>query len=368
MRVLVTDGAMNKSLAIVRAIKEEASHVGVTSRFPISVAGVSRYADTQYWIRDRDPESYIQRLNEISIEGVYDQLLPVGSRAFELASNYRNELVLPVENILPPQDSMDVAITKRQTYEVAEKVGIPSPTTVSVANRTELKEASKQVGFPAVLKTGTETGSRFVRPVNSLMQLRDAYESYRERNDVDPLVQEYMPGVGRGYFAFYIDGEHVAGYSHRRIREYPPEGGASACAESELDPELQKYARALLDELKWHGVAMVEFKDNADDIPSLIEINPKFWGSIDLGIESGLNFPAALLAYSRGERDFSFEFTPRKYSWPLSGDLTHAWRQPSSARAVFADLVNPTTRTNLWWNDPAPHAVEVLVTVLRQDI
>ena len=368
MRVLVTDGAMNKSLAIVRAIADVTTHVGVTSRFPISVAGTSRYADKRYWIRDRDPSSYVRRLNQIAAAHDYDQLLPVGGSSFELASNFRHELALPVERILPPREAMDVALAKGCTYALAEDVGIPTPRTVRVAEPADLESAANSVGFPAVVKTGTETGTRFVRRVESETELERAYEDYRRENTVDPVVQEYLPGVASGYFAFYLDGELVAGYSHKRVREYPPEGGASACAESEENDELRRYAQDLLDSLEWHGVAMVEFKEDTNGVPSIVEINPKFWGSIDLGIASGLNFPRALLEYTAGKTAFSFEFTPTRYSWPLSGDLTHVWRRPNSARAVLADLIDPTTRTNLRRDDPLPHVVETLVTVIRQDI
>ena len=43
--------------------------------------------------------------------------------------------------------------------------------------------------------------------------------------------------------------------------------------------------------LKWHGVAMVEFKKKfLTNKLYLMEINPKFWGSHDLAIASGINF------------------------------------------------------------------------------
>jgi predicted ATP-grasp superfamily ATP-dependent carboligase len=48
---------------------------------------------------------------------------------------------------------------------------------------------------------------------------------------------------------------------HRRVREWPPTGGASAAAESVPHaPALEHAGTRLLDALEWHGVAMVEFK------------------------------------------------------------------------------------------------------------
>lgn len=51
----------------------------------------------------------------------------------------------------------------------------------------------------------------------------------------------------------------------------------------------------LLRELNWYGLAMVEFKvDPRDGVPKLMEINPKLWGSLNLAIASGVDFPALL--------------------------------------------------------------------------
>ena len=48
----------------------------------------------------------------------------------------------------------------------------------------------------------------------------------------------------------------------------------------------------LLKKLNWYGVAMVEFKaDIRDNIPKLMEVNPRFWGSLPLAIYSGVDFP-----------------------------------------------------------------------------
>ena len=369
MRVVVTDGMMNKSLAVVRAIDDYASTIGVTSTFPISVAGVSRCTDAQHWIRSGDDAgAYVESLNRIIADHRYDQVLPVGGRSFELVSEYRSDLDAPVERILPSRESMRVAVEKAKTYELAEELGVPTPTTITVSSADDEAVARDTIGFPAVVKTGVETGTRFVRVVRSADELASALAAYRRDHAGDPLVQEYLPGVGRGFFALYIDGVCVDGYTHRRIREYPPEGGASACAESTDDEELRAYSDRLLSALDWHGVAMVEFKEARDGTPHVVEINPKFWGSLDLGIQSGLNFPRALLEYSAGREEFAFEFSSKRYSWPLSGDLTHAWRRPSSASTVLADLVSSRTHTNLRFSDPAPHVVEALVTIVRQDL
>lgn len=368
MRVLVTDGEMNKSLAVVRAIPEVATHVGVVSRFPLSPAGLSRFADAHYCVRERDPVRYVQALNRIKARGNYDVLLPVGGWTFDVVSEHRDLLHFPVEAILPSREAMRIAVNKRETYALAEREGVPSPVSESVTDPADLPAVADRVGFPAVIKTGTETESRFVRVVDSPAELERAYREYVADHDSPPIVQEYLPGVGRGFFGLFFDGDLVAGYSHRRIREYPPTGGASACSESLQDEELAAYSQRLLAPLSWTGVVMVEFKEAADGTPKVVEINPKFWGSLDLGVSSGMNFPRALLDHTAGRDVGEFEFTSRRFHWPLSGDLTHAVRRPRSAPAVWRDLRSDGTRSNLRLDDPLPHVLEGAITLLRRDL
>jgi predicted ATP-grasp superfamily ATP-dependent carboligase len=368
MRVLVTDGEMSKSLAVLRSVAGDGVSVGVTSRFPVSPAGVSRHADASHWVRTRDPVAYVDALDRIGRAGDYDQLIPVGGWSFEVVSDHRERLGLPVDRILPSREAMRVAVDKRATHALACRKGVPVPATVSVADVNELERARDTVGSPTVLKTGVETEPRYVRVTDSLEELRTAYREYRRGHESDPVVQEYLPGVGRGYFTLFFDGEFVGGYGHRRIREYPPEGGASACAESLQDEELRRHSVGLLSALDWNGVAMVEFKEDNDGRPRLVEVNPKFWGSLDLGVASGMNFPRALLERTAGRDRVTFEFSRRRVHWPLSGDLTHAWRRPRSAPAVLRDLLSPSTGSNLRLDDPLPHVLEASITLLRPDV
>ena len=70
---------------------------------------------------------------------------------------------------------------------------------------------------------------------------------------------------------------------------------------------------------------MVEFKLNKDNIPTLMEINPKFWGSCDLALEAGVNFPKAIVDIHNGkEINYSEEYKyPFRYHWPLNDDILH---------------------------------------------
>jgi len=49
----------------------------------------------------------------------------------------------------------------------------------------------------------------------------------------------------------------------------------------------------------WSGVSMVEFRIHKETkVPYLMEINPRFWGSLALDIHSGVDFPGLVLEHA----------------------------------------------------------------------
>jgi predicted ATP-grasp superfamily ATP-dependent carboligase len=117
------------------------------------------------------------------------------------------------------------------------------------------------------------------------------------------LLQQRVVGPGIGVFLLVWGGELVASFAHRRLREKPPSGGVSVYSESvPLDPQMLERCRALLARFGWRGVAMVEFKiDAVTGTPYLMEVNGRFWGSLQLAIDAGVDFPTLLLAASSGQ-------------------------------------------------------------------
>jgi len=77
------------------------------------------------------------------------------------------------------------------------------------------------------------------------------------------------------------------------LREKPPSGGVSVlCESAPVDPTACEHATRLLKEIGWRGVAMVEFKqDSRTGTLKLMEINGRFWGSLQLAVDAGVNFP-----------------------------------------------------------------------------
>src|SRR5262249_40991218 len=133
-----------------------------------------------------------------------------------------------------------------------------------------------------------------------------------------------------------------------------------------LDPPLLDHAERILEALKWHGVAMVEFKRDArDGVSKLLEINGRFWGSLQLAVDSGVDFPYLLYRQAvDGDIDpvFSYRVGVRLRWWlgDLDWLLIRLRERGSLAprRQALREFLRPsgsTTRAEiLRRDDPAP--------------
>jgi predicted ATP-grasp superfamily ATP-dependent carboligase/protein-tyrosine phosphatase len=225
----------------------------------------------------------------------YDVILPIAEDTELFVARIRNLLNKSCLVPIPDTSSLEVAMNKQLTISVAKKCGVPVPETFVPHDAEELRGLT--LTFPAIVKLESESNVT-VFPRYQIVRTRetliDAYTHFAKFGS--PLVQEYVRGKGIG--AFYLYNKHseaLGAFSHRRIIEYPIQGGFSAIAESSLDADALSYALRLFNFLSWKGVGMAEFKKKADGSLSLMEINPRFWGSISLAVFSGIDFPKLLI-------------------------------------------------------------------------
>jgi len=235
--------------------------------------------------------------------GRHTVLIPTDDVTLSLLSQARSQFDELTTLPFPDFETVQRAHDKGALAGLASEIGVPVPKTAVVRDPADLDGALKHVGLPAVIKArmsrfpvgGQWRDGGAVRYVHAASELAEGLRAVRELASC-PLVQELVPGEGRGIFALTSRGRLRAAFAHRRIREKPPSGGVSVLSESvPLDPQLLAHAERLLEALKWHGVAMLEFKHDArDGVTKLLEINGRFWGSLQLAVDSGVDFPYLL--------------------------------------------------------------------------
>ncbi|MGW8209266.1 MAG: carboxylate--amine ligase, partial [Syntrophobacteria bacterium] len=330
IRVFVTDGYWRKTVAAVRALGHMGLRVTVSESTYLAPALFSRYCYRR--VRSPSPvlqpSQYLDFLEDYLTHHPHQVLMPMEEDTLLLLAQNRERFARLTRLPFAAYDNLLFARDKLKVLRQAEALDIPTPKTYEITSIDEIDPLTGQLQYPVVVKPRVGSGSAGIYYVAEPSQLSFALERLFLSGEL-PLVQERLPADGAGIGAsFLLDQEHQirASFIHRRIREYPVEGGPSTLRESIIHDQVRHDGARLLQNLHLTGVAMVEFKiDSRDGKAKLLEINPRFWGSLALAINAGVNFPY-LLTLMAMDLDFPPVLDYRLghfCRWLLPGDILH---------------------------------------------
>ncbi|MBC7074994.1 MAG: ATP-grasp domain-containing protein [Syntrophomonadaceae bacterium] len=361
LKILVTDGNYKHTLGIVRCLGIEGYTVYVASTTPKCLAGLSIYCKntliTCNWNDNDNERQYIEQIKDYCNKYNIDLVIPVGYKNCILFSKYKDQILKVSNVIIADYQKMIFALNKAKILDFAKQLSVGIPDTIYPKSLSEVKAIAHTLNYPCVIKSRFEHGANVVAYPQNKKELEEEYSKivnkYKFTNENLPMIQEYLTGDGYAFFALYINGECKQIFMHHRLREFPITGGASVKAEAFYDEKLLASGKKLLDALEWHGVAMVEFKKDAQGNYKLMEINPKYWGSTDLALAAGALFPVITAQYIEGvdvKYSDHYDYT-LKYHWPCDGDWVHAIYKPSHFFDVLKDCFNITVKSNWWWKE-----------------
>jgi protein-tyrosine-phosphatase/predicted ATP-grasp superfamily ATP-dependent carboligase len=296
--VLVLGSDTRSFLSVVRSLGRAGLTVDSAWTAPDSLARRSRYIRKvhddlpRYSPMSREwLDACLRRVAEMQ----YDLVIPTNDPAILPLQNHRRELD-PHRFYLLEERAFEVTSDKAKTHELAASLDIPVPGQKIVSTEAEADEAANLFGYPLILKptqSFTLDGGddkRFVRRAEGAESLRRLLPNMLRAGAVS--VQPFFRGNGVGVEVLARGGSILASFQHERVHE-PLQGGGSSYRKSvPVRPQLLDATARLMQALQYTGVAMVEFKVNAETGKFvLIEINGRFWGSLPLAVAAGANFP-----------------------------------------------------------------------------
>lgn len=301
-RVLILDADQRSALAATRSLGSKGIEVVTADWVSPNLSGCSRFSTHQAVVSSPENKGdFLADLSKLITQHSIDIVIPFAESTIYTIQEHRDQLpnvVIPIAD----SDTQLLIANKASLVELCEKNGVPSPKSIRCVGSQVNKELLKNFNYPLVLKPSMsrvfhegEWVNGSVKYAYSYSELVDILEKEKVFRHFDFLIQEYIEGHGVGVFLLYEHGRLVAQFSHRRIREKPPSGGVSVLCESiAMDDKLLAYSTRVLEMNNWHGVAMVEWKVDANDKPFLMEINARFWGSLQLAVDAGVDFPYLL--------------------------------------------------------------------------
>jgi len=341
--VFATDGEQRSTLALTRALGRAGIPVTVGSALADGLARRSRFCkgDVRYPSPSAQGNAFQASVLKEMQNGQYRVLIPMADITLILVAQMRDALERFVRVPIATEEQINQVQDKRQVLFAAQKIGIGVPATFMLHANEDLNAVAGRLRYPVILKPRLSWLQRSSEWVSGQVQYahdpEDLKKKYLQSHSLipNPLVQERIDGEGRGVFLLVWNGALKAAFCHRRLREKPPWGGVSVYRESiPFDSEIVDKSYQLLQTFGWQGPAMVEFKaDKHDGQLKLMEVNGRFWGSLQLALDAGMNFPLLYYRLAIGEGlPSQFDYKVGVRSRWLLGDLDQLlirWTHPN---------------------------------------
>jgi predicted ATP-grasp superfamily ATP-dependent carboligase len=329
---------------------------------------------------DVSPSEFSSALCQLIGEHRHDMLIPANDIALTATTENYDSFSERLHVACPSPLIVRRILNKDLTLETARQCGVRIPHSVTVSNSAALREAVQSLSLPIVLKPAEKRRSDEFKSciVDNAASLDKLFPAPRVFSP-PLLAQEFCPGDGVGVEVLMHNGEAVAVFQHRRLKELPHGGGVAVVAIAESPgAELVRCSIRLLQALHWEGVAMVEFKVNsADGTATLMEVNGRYWGSVSLPLLAGMNFPLYHWKLVHGENPEipSSYRVGTKWRWTAGcldryHGLLLAARRPGPDRDLLLhdlqhfleDFDSPTGDALFDPSDPMPAIFEILRT------
>jgi protein-tyrosine-phosphatase/predicted ATP-grasp superfamily ATP-dependent carboligase len=304
-RVLVLGGQARAALEVVQSLGRRGACITVASEDADCLAFHSRYVSEKVvqpsTIRGADARQWLHSWDR---QRRYDLIVPSNDGALELVRALDEDDPLRARAVVSGNAALEAALDKQSTWELARRLGVPAPASLLIPQGGPIPECGR---YPVVLKPtrsrvliGADNAS-LVPEVAATPETRRALLA-RWLPHTAVQEQQYVTGTGFGIEMLFDRGRPVWHFAHERLHEIPLTGGGSSYRRSIAAPAAAlEMAEQLLRELRWHGVAMVEFRGTPGGPFHLMEINPRLWGSLALSVDCGVDFPWGLALLARGE-------------------------------------------------------------------
>lgn len=355
--LMVLDGDSKIALGVVRSLAAKGISIALGSGEKSSAA-YSRIPMHKFCY-DRSSTSLINSHKVIIsyIESLRPKvLMPLmrkgWSLIFEHYIEYEN-LTKIVPN--PGKELFERLRDKNIMADLCQQFSIPMPTTLRPKNIDEALFYRNQLSYPVLLKPRFGIGGIGIKRVNTKNEFERSIREFSEM----PIIQELIEGEDLEMTILCIHGQTIAVSIYKSLRNFPlPYGPPVACKSIE-DDALMSIGRKFLKNLQYNGVAHLDFrKDRRDGQAKLLDFNPRFAGTNDTSLHSGVDFGYLLYKLALDQHiDPILKYKTGKEFRMIIDELKYLKNSPHKAKTL-RELVNfKNVSTDFSFIDPKPHLI-----------
>jgi predicted ATP-grasp superfamily ATP-dependent carboligase len=223
-------------------------------------------------------------------------------------------------DLIIPYESEELLLTlanKAKATELASTAGVPTPRVYD-----GIDDVTK---YPVVFKTvigNSAKGVYFPKNQEELIKYMDNHK------DEETLLEEWIGGTDYSVDCVRWDGFWKSSVYHALVTKTDG-GGTTTQREIVSVPELENYARMLLDSVDYHGVCGLDFRyDSGTGKAAFIEVNARFTGGLATPVAAGFDIPWIVWKLAtEGKYDEPIEIkVGTKTKWILGDVITFVGR------------------------------------------
>ncbi|KSW21669.1 ATP-grasp domain-containing protein [Cellulomonas sp. B6] len=283
-RVLVTGAGGPAGVAVIRSLLRRGDVEVLAADMDRWASGLYLVpADARRLVPAGRADEFVDTVRRTCADDRVDVLIPTVDVELPRLAAVRDELAAAGTSLAAPSlRTLDTCLDKLAlAHACTGALRVP---------RTELLGTPQALSgwqFPVIVKPRRGAGSRGVRTVASERELDAVHD------EDDLLVQELLPGQEYSVDVFADSTGHVvAAVPRARLRV---DSGVAVAGVTLHDDELVATATAVARAVGLTSVANVQLKRDADGVPALLEVNPRFPGAMPLTIAAGVDMPSLLL-------------------------------------------------------------------------
>ena len=304
--VFIPSGSGAPGFAGIAACLREDPQIRLVSGDMNADAYGKSLSDAFYLMPPSNDFSYAERVLEISKTEGIDVILPITTSELIVLSEKSDVFAQQgIQVVVSQFKGLIMSNDKGSLHNWAKSIGIAVPDGMVCSDKREFKENSERLllehsrlFFKPVRGNGSRgigLISREIEPVRAShkpelmpLLLSEWLERLPEIFDVPLLLTEYLPGREYSVDAFIWDGNETIAVPRTRDKMV---SGISVSGVFEFNETLITETKKLLDSLNLRGPIGVQWRNNAEGIPHLLEINPRLQGTTSTLRHAGLNIP-----------------------------------------------------------------------------
>lgn len=248
----------------------------------------SRHVKSFKFFKENTVEEWLQEIDDQVIKHQIDVILPLQEKSIENLIRHKGELKSnEILTLSPSLKNFKIAVNKANLSAHLTSIDIDCPKTQIVEPDSNYHN-TELLSYPIIAKPAESLSGYGIK----LLSNKDEAHHFFKSLSSTYVLQEFIEGYDIDCSVLCKDGNVLLHAIQRGIlfenRVFAPAIGIKFLHEEAV----LKTVKTLMASLEWTGIAHVDLRyDIKSKIFKVIEVNGRFWGSMDGALSVGYNFP-----------------------------------------------------------------------------